>query len=70
MQLLKLVILTKIDQKSKQNFILSPRFPPQSCRSLRDLQLSLGNLGLRMKFCLDFWSIFVQDFEILKVNHE
>ena len=44
---------TKIDQNSKQNFILSPRFPLQSCRSRRDLQLSLGNLWLRMKFCLE-----------------
>jgi len=48
----------KIDQNSRQNFILSHRFPRETCRSRRDLQLSLGNLPLRMNFCLDFWSIF------------
>ena len=46
----------KIDQKSRQNFILNPRFPRESCRSRRDLQLSLENLGLRIKFCLGKWS--------------
>ena len=39
--------------------ILKGRFPRESCRSRRVLQLSLGNLCLRIKFCLDFWSIFV-----------
>ena len=47
------------DDFCRQNFILRGRFPRESCRSHRDLQLSLGNLGLRMKFCLEFWSIFV-----------
>ena len=64
MQLLKLVILTKIGQKSKQNVTDRGRFPLQTCRSRRDLQVSLGNLGLRMKFCLEFCSIFVEGGEI------
>ena len=50
--------MTKIDQNSRQNFILRGRFPRESCRSRRDLQFSLGNLGMRMKFCLEIWLIF------------
>ena len=50
---------TFIEKNSRQNFILSPRFPRETYRSRRDLQLSLGNLLLRMKFCLEFWSIFL-----------
>ena len=46
-------------QNSRQNFILRGRIPRESCRSRRDLQLSLGNLGLRMRFCLEFWSMKV-----------
>ena len=45
---------TKIGQNSRQNFILRGRFPLQSCRSRRDLQLCIRNLGLKMEFCLDF----------------
>ena len=44
----------KIDQISRQNLILRGRFTRESCRSRRDLQISLGNLGLRMRFCLEF----------------
>ena len=51
----------KIDQNSRQNFILSTRFPRESCSSHRDLQLSLGNHHLRMKFCLQIWTIFASD---------
>ena len=54
---------TKIDQNSRQNFILSHRFPRETCRARRDLQLSLGNLPLKMKFCLRFWSIFVSQMD-------
>ena len=32
----------------------------ESCRGGRDKQVSLGNLGLRMKFCLEFWSMKVR----------
>ena len=47
---------TKIDQNFRQNFILSHRFPRESCRSRQDLQLSLGSLPLKMKFCLEICS--------------
>ena len=51
-------------QNSRQNFILGSRFPRESCRSRRDLQLSLGNLWMRMKFCLEFWLIFGFDMDL------
>ena len=59
---------TKIDRNSRQNFILSPRFPLQSCRSRLDLQLCSGTRMLRMKFCLEFWSIFAIWVRIQGVN--
>ena len=46
--------LIKIDLNSRQDLILRCRFPRESCRSRRDLQLSLGNLPLRMRSCLRF----------------
>ena len=46
----------RLDQNFRQNFILSPRLPLQSRRSRQDLQLSLGNLPLKMKFCLEICS--------------
>ena len=65
-------LLAKIDQNSRQNFILRGRFPRESCRSRRDLQLSLGNLGLRMKFCLKIWLQNIPDIigfvELMKVS--
>ena len=60
--------MTKIVQNSRQNFILSPRFPRESCRSRRDLQLCSGNLGLRMKFCLEIRSIFAIWVRIQGIN--
>ena len=39
----------KIDQNSRQNFILSHRFPRETCRSRQDLQVSKRNLPSRMK---------------------
>ena len=47
-------MLVSLSQKSKQTLILRHRFSRESCRSRRVLQLSLGNIGLRIKFCLEF----------------